>query len=131
MKKTARSLGFAVSGLIHAIRHERNLKLFLLAHIVILALGLWLQLTIIEWIVVLVFAAMFMIVELLNTSLERLADTVDDMEKDRKGGHYHPGIKMTKDVAASASLIALATDAGVLILIFLPRLLMLLPMFRR
>lgn len=50
----------------------------------------------------------FIVVELLNTAIERLADTFDDCEKKHRGGHYHPGIKMTKDVAASASLVALS-----------------------
>jgi diacylglycerol kinase len=125
MKKTARSFGFAVSGLVHAVRHERNLKMFLLAHLIVLAIGLSMQITIIEWLVLLVFAGMFMVVELFNTALERLADTVDDMEKDRKNGHYHPGIKMTKDVAAAAALIALLLDLVVLALVFLPRFLVL------
>lgn len=121
MKKTARSFGFAASGLKHAIMHERNLRLFLIAHAVIALAGLWFGLAAIEWIIVITFAAMFIIVELLNTAFERLADTVDDIEKDRKGGHFHPGIKMTKDVAAAASLVALGIDALVLVLIFVPR----------
>lgn len=49
----------------------------------------------------------FIVIELLNTAIERLADTFDDYEKKHRGGHYHPGIKMTKDVGASASLVAL------------------------
>lgn len=53
------------------------------------------------------FGGFFVVIELLNTAIERLADTFDDYEKKHRGGHYHPGIKMTKDVGAAASLVAL------------------------
>ncbi len=123
MKQTIRSVGHAFSGLSHALRTERNLRRFVIGHGVILMLGLWLGITVLEWILIVVFGGAFMIVELLNTALERLADTFDDCEKKHRGGHYHPGIKMTKDVAAAAALIALSMDILLLCLVFIPRVL--------
>jgi diacylglycerol kinase len=110
MKRAARSLGFAVSGLVHAFRHERNLKLFALGHIIVCLMFIGvLQDTALVYIIILsILGGFFIVVELLNTAIERLADTFDDCEKKHRGGHYHPGIKMTKDVAAAASLVALS-----------------------
>lgn len=125
MQKTARSLGFAISGLVHAIRTERNLQLFVLAHILIIAAGMLLRFNVFEWLLVGFFGGFFVTAELLNTAIERLADTVDDLEKQRQTGHYHHGIKYTKDIGAAASLIALIIDIVLLALLFTPRLLLL------
>ena len=118
MHKTSRSLRYAASGLLHALKHERNLRLFLLAHLPIIVAGFYLKLSILAWMFILIFGAIFVIVELLNTAMERLADTVDDREKKRLGGHYHVGIKATKDVGAAASLVALSLDIVILVLVF-------------
>ncbi len=109
MKRTVRSFGFALAGLSHAFLHERNLRLFLLAHILLCTISVMIFRAIeIPLIIGMTLMGLFFIViELLNTAIERLADTFDDCEKTHRGGHYHPGIKITKDVAAGASLIAL------------------------
>lgn len=120
MKKTKQSLGFALAGLVHAVKAERNIRLFLIAHIVIIIVGAVVGLGAIEWVFIVLFAILFLITELINTSIERLADTLDDCEKKRNAGHYHPGIKQAKDVAAAASLLAFALDCIVLLLIFVP-----------
>lgn len=120
MKKTKQSLGFALTGLTHAIQSERNIRLFLIAHLVIVGLGYFFGLSVFEWIAIILFAVLFLITELINTSIERLADTFDDCEKKRNAGHYHAGIKQAKDVAAAASLLAFGLDCIVLLLIFVP-----------
>lgn len=111
MRRTVHSLGHALRGLAHAFRHERNLSLFLLLHasltLFIAALSHHPAGVAVPLIILSFFGAFFLVIELLNTSIERLADTFDDTEKKRHAGHYHPGIKITKDVASGASLIAL------------------------
>lgn len=120
MKKTARSLGYSITGLRHALAHETNLRRFVLAQFVVFIAAAALGMDLLSMIVLALLAAGFIIVELLNTALERLADTFDDYEKQRNSGHYHPGIKMTKDVSAGASLIALILYGSILVLIFIP-----------
>lgn len=107
MKRVVRSMGFALSGLQHAVRVERNIRQFLLCLIAYVGLGIYLQFWPLEWVIVALTSAMFLIVELLNTSIERLGDAIDDVEKKRKGGHFHLGIKQSKDIAAGASFITL------------------------
>lgn len=120
MKRTVHSLGYSIAGLIHAIKSEKNLRHFLLAHILLMLTGIWFRIDFFSLVILTIMACFFVIVELLNTAIERLADTVDDCEKTHRGGHYHHGIKLTKDVAAAASLVALLLYIALMLMIFLP-----------
>jgi len=120
MKRTAKSLGFALSGLAHAVKEERNVQLFLLANVVVVLAIIALRIHPSVMVLLVPCAGLFLMVELFNTAIERIADTIDDCEKKRNAGHYHPGIKQAKDVASAASLIALTFYVFVLILIFSP-----------
>ena len=120
MKKTVRSLGYSLTGLSHALKSESNLRRFLLGHIALILLAVYLHIDLFSMVLLTFAAGFFVTVELLNTAIERLADTLDDCEKTQRGGHYHPGIKLTKDVAAAASLIALIVYGATLIVVALP-----------
>ncbi len=118
MRKMMKSFGFSLSGLWHAISHERNIQLFLYGHaLLILIAGYFRLFTKEDALLITIFAMGFLITELINTSIERLADTVDDHEKRRNGGHFHVGIQQTKDVAAAASLIALTLEVIIIVYI--------------
>lgn len=121
MKKTAKSLGHSIDGLIHAIRIEKNIQKFIGLHIVIMVAGVFLlRVDVFFLLMTMIPAGFFLTVELLNTALERLSDTVDDIEKKARGGNLHAGIKQTKDVAAAASLIALLVYCVIIILLSIP-----------
>ncbi len=120
MKKSVQSLGHALRGLSHAVKEERNLRAFLIGHTILLLLGIIVRIDFLSLLIVTFIAGLFVAVELLNTAIERLADTVDDCKKTSLGGHYHIGIKQTKDVASAASLIMLIVYVCAVILIALP-----------
>lgn len=64
----------------------------------------------------------FLVTELLNTALERLVDAVDDIRrKEDITLPRHAKLKATKDVASSASLVALGITGIVILMIFVPR----------
>lgn len=107
MKRMMRSVGYALSGLRHAVGAERNIQQFLAGLVVYAFIGAILGFSSFEWFITVLATTGFLIVELLNTAIERLADAFDDGEKKRRGGHYHLGIKQAKDTAAAASLMAL------------------------
>lgn len=107
-------MGFALSGLHHAVRVERNIKQFLVCLVVYIGIGIYLGFWAVEWVIVALTSAVFLIVELLNTAIERLGDAIDDVEKTRKGGHFHLGIKQAKDIAAAASFITLLVVVSIL-----------------
>lgn len=120
MKKIARSFGYSITGLVHALHSERNLRCFILGHSALLLLGISFGIDLLSLLVITIIAGMFIVVELLNTAIERLADTLDDCEKTRLGGHDHLGIKQTKDVASAAALVMLTVYLACATLMTLP-----------
>lgn len=122
MRLFAKSLGYALTGLRHALETERNLKYFLLGYVLILIAGVVAGLDPADWLAVIIASGMFFAIELLNTALERLVDTFDDYQKQMVGNNYHVGLKRTKDVASSAALMGLLTMLVVLALVFPPHL---------
>lgn len=115
-----RSFGFAIAGLRHAWKKERNLRLFAKCYVLVIATGLFFRLLAWEWIAVLAAGLGFMTVELLNTSIERLTDALDANRKLDGTTGFHPMLKATKDVAAAASLMCLILVIGILALVFWP-----------
>jgi len=120
MEKTVKSFGHSIEGFREAWKHERNLRGFVIGHLAVIFISISLRIDVFSLILLSLAAGFFIVVELLNTAIERLADTFDDCEKKTNSGHFHPGIKMTKDVGAAASLVALLLYLGLLTLIALP-----------
>jgi undecaprenol kinase len=120
MKRLRKSFGHALDGLIHALKIERNLQLFVPIYALVLVLGGVVGLLNWEWLALFVAGAGFMAVELLNTALERLTDVLDDQKKIMGGSRYHASMKATKDVAAAASLVSLFAVIAVIVTVFWP-----------
>jgi undecaprenol kinase len=100
-------LRFALAGVRHAVRTERSLQFQLLALLwVVIALAL-LQPSPLWWGLVLFAATTVLATELFNTAVERLADHLHP--------DLHPEIRLVKDCAAGAVLIASAGALGVAI----------------
>lgn len=112
------SLRYSVEGLVHALKTERNLKLFAALYLLSLAISAMLQITMHDWEMVIFTGGIFLAVELLNTALERFTDAFD-----RHSQSIHaPAIKATKDIAAGASLVCAVAWGVILCMIFLPQL---------
>jgi diacylglycerol kinase len=92
------SFGHAFDGLGYVIREERNARLHLLSACLVIALGLWLGLTPVEWGLLVIAIALVFAGEMLNTVVELVVDLIT---RDR-----HPLAKHAKDVAAGAILVA-------------------------
>ena len=120
MKKIVKSFSFSIEGLRAAWKEERNFRNFVIFHAVLCIVSIVLRIDLISLILLTFVAGFFLVVELLNTSLERLADAFDDREKQKQGGHYHIGVKAAKDMGAAASLIALVLYIALIVLLILP-----------
>lgn len=108
-----RSFSYATQGLIVAIMHERNLRIHIGISIITVVLGLYLNISTIEWLFV-VFAIGGMIsLELMNTALERIVDLVTS--------EYHPLAKQAKDISAGAVFVYSILSVVVGLIIFLPK----------
>ena len=109
-----RSFGPALAGLVWALKTQRNLQVHGLATVLVGGFGLWLHLADWEWCVVLLAVGLVWTAELLNTALEVLADRVS---KERE-----EPIRLVKDAAAAAVLVAALAALGVGLVVFLPKL---------
>lgn len=94
---------------------ERNVQLHFLAIACVVILGFLLDISSFEWLTILLFFALVISMELINTAIEKLSDVVQP-EKDMRIG-------VIKDISAAAVLWAsiMALIAG--FLIFIPKIL--------
>jgi undecaprenol kinase len=106
-------LRFALAGLGHAVRAESSVKIQLGVFILVVLALLVLRPSPVWWALVMLASSGVMAAELLNTAVEHLADHLHP--------DVHPSIRVVKDCAAAAVLIAVlgAVAVGVALLVHL------------
>lgn len=107
-----KSFRFAFNGLAVLLKTQHNAWLHLLATLVVVALGVSLQVSRMEWCLLTLAISQVWIAEGLNTAVEYLADAVT-LER-------HPLIGKAKDVAAGAVLLSAVGAAIVGAAVFYP-----------
>ena|ERR1700686_5929603 len=100
-------LRFALAGITHAVRSERSLRIQLFALLWVLIVLARLQPAPLWWALVILAASTVLAAELINTAVERLADHLHP--------DLHPEIRLVKDCAAGAVLLASIGALGVAI----------------
>jgi len=108
--KSLRSFRFAAEGIRDLFRFENNAKIHLLAAVAVLVVGWWLELTVVEWALILTQIGLVWAAEAFNTAIEKLADVVSP--------GYHPQIKAVKDLASGGVLLVVIMAVLVGVLIF-------------
>ena len=112
-KKLINSFKYAIEGFISSFKTERNMKIHVLAMIIVIILGIYLKLNLIEWCIITIIIALVLTAELFNTAIETIVDMVSP-EK-------NPKAKLAKDISAAAVL-SLAIGAVIIgALIFIPK----------
>lgn len=108
------SLKHAVHGLVIAFRSEPNVRWQVITAISVIVLGLFFSLGRGEWALIILAIALVLILELINTALEKMLDVINP--------RFSEPVGRIKDIFAAAVLVAsiAATVCGALI--FLPRL---------
>lgn len=109
------SFKFAFDGLWSLLKNEHNSRIHFSAAVVAIAMGLILKINPFEWSLLVILIGMVFIIELLNTSLETLADLIDP--------EWNEMIRLAKDYAAAAVLISAIISVVVGGLIFIPKIL--------
>lgn len=110
MIKFFKGFGFAFAGIWQILLHERNFKVHVLALLAVISAGLYFHITTQEWINILLVSALVLSLEAINTAIEKLCDMHTK--------EIHPQIKLIKDVAAGAVLIAAIFALVIAFLIF-------------
>lgn len=103
----------AFEGLKYAVKTQKNAQIHLAATILVLIFGGAFKLTRFEWALIVFAITNVWIAEIINTAIEKAVDLCNP--------HFHPLAKISKDLAAAAVLIAAFGSAIIGILIFLPR----------
>jgi len=111
-----KSFKYAFHGLKQFFSYDHNGRVHLFAAIIAIGLSFYLKLSSLEWIAILGVISAVIVSEILNSAIEKLADVVSPA--------IHPKIKMVKDLAAAAVLVAAFLAVAVGAIIFIPKLLL-------
>ena len=109
------SFRHAIDGVVYTVSRERNAQIHFVVSLVVIALGVWLQLSILQWALVLLAIGLVFTSEMLNTVVELLVDLSTQ--------EIHPLAKHAKDVAAGAVLLMAVVSATIGFLVLGPPLL--------
>ena len=116
MKKFIRGFGYALNGIWQAAATQLNFRVHLVAALVAVYGGYALHISTAEWLWIILCIAMVLAAELFNTALEFLTDLVSP-EYNKKAG-------LVKDMAAGAVLITAICALVIGLIIFVPKLLL-------
>ena len=98
----------AIEGIIYAVKTQRHMRYHLFAALAALILGLFLNISRSEFILLCMSIVLVLVTEMLNTAIETTVDMISEK--------YHPLAKNAKDIAAGVVLIA---SIGALMLAYL------------
>ena len=112
--KLLKAFWFAFNGFKICLSSEINFRIHVVAAIGAAAAGIYLKLSVTEWLVVAVCIALVLITEMINTAAEMLCDL---LSRD-----FNPLVKKIKDTAAGAVLIAALLSMVCGGIIFFPKL---------
>ena len=107
------SFNYAIEGVIHVLRRERNMRVHFALATVILVLAFAYDVTKVELMILLVAISFVLIAEMVNTAVEEMIDVATT--------GYDPRAKIAKDVAAGAVLVASVVAATIGYLVFVDR----------
>ena len=114
MKKFFKSTLFALQGIKYFFILDRNAKIQIGMGVIVITLGITVSLPSFQWLFVLLCIGFVISLEMINSAIERYCDLVTT--------DFHPGIKIIKDVAAGAVLVASIMSLIIGLIIFIPAL---------
>lgn len=112
------SFRYAFEGIAYLFRTQRNAQIHAAVSFIIVLLGAAFQISRAEWLAIVLVIMIVLGAEGANTAIEAVVDLASPS--------YHPLAKIAKDVAAGTVLLAALGAVVVGVIIFLPRLLVLL-----
>ncbi len=95
------SFGYALAGILHMLRYAKNVRLQMLATLIVFGFAYWLELSTVEWSIIILVIALNGFAEFVNAALEATINMI--------GSEYHPMAQVAKDVAAGSVLLMTLT----------------------
>jgi len=118
IKKLLQSFLHAFNGLKIALKEEHNMRIHLAVTLCVLVFAVIFNINKYEWIAIIFAIGFVFAMELINSAIENIADFVS-LEK-------HDTIKKIKDLSAAAVLVSAITAVFIGLIVFLPKILVLL-----
>jgi len=97
VKKLVDSFNYAIEGIIYAVRTQRNMRIHMIAALLVLTACFFYDLSKIEILIVTITITMVISAELINTAIEAAVDATTN--------YYHPLARIAKNTAAGAVLV--------------------------
>jgi len=113
IKRRLQSFGYAFNGLKILLKEEHNARIHLLAAICAVVASIVFRISLYEWVVVIFAIGFVLVMEILNTIVENIADFISPNIDKR--------IKKIKDLSAAATLISAIVALIIGIIVFLPK----------
>lgn len=110
--KRLKSFGYAFKGIYKLFRYEANAQIHLLAVFVVVSAGLFLNISTLEWCIIVLTMSVVIAAEGFNSSIEKLVDSIYKEQ--------NPTAGTIKDIAAGAVLICAIAAVIIACLIFIP-----------
>lgn len=114
VRKLIDSFNYAISGIIHAVRTQRNMRIHMIAALLVLTACFFYDLSKLEILVLTITITMVIAAEMFNTAIECAIDVTTN--------YYHPLAKIAKNTAAGAVLITAVNAVIVGFILFWDRL---------
>ena len=111
-KSLTKSFRYALEGFSHAFKFNRNFRIASLIGAIVIGLGLYLQITNFEMIILVVTVLVVLLSEMMNTSIEEVVNLVTN--------EHRKEARIAKDVAAGMVLVAVLGSVIFGFLIFIP-----------
>lgn len=112
VKQLKKSFGYAINGFTTVFQSEQSFRLQIVCALFVVALAITCDVKNSEWIILLLLIAAVLILELVNSTLERVLDAFKP--------RLHPIVKEAKDMMAAAVLLMSLFAFVIGILIFEP-----------
>ena len=109
------SFNYALQGWVYMLRWQKNTRIMSVASIVVILMGIWLEISHVEWAIIVLTITIVWLTEFLNAGIEAAIDVASPQ--------IHPMAKVGKDVASAAVLLGVIAAVLIGILIFAPPLL--------
>ena len=121
IKRLKKSFGYAFKGIDDVVSNEPNMKIHVSVAILVVIMAFLLKISMIEWIILVLLIGLVLAAEVINTTIENL---VDMYTKD-----YNERAKVVKDTAAGTVLILAITAVIIGLMIFIPKIILVLESF--
>ncbi len=111
-KSRIASFRYALAGWLYMLRYQKNVRIQIVATVLVFAMGLWLALPPISWAILLLAITLVWMSEFINAAVEAVVNLASP--------ELHPMARVSKDVAAATTLLAAVASTIIGALIMLP-----------